>query len=312
MSYTKGQKVTLSSAALYESSTSKSRSSTISGTYYIWNAGTKNSRVRICEKKSYAGKSPASKYCTGWVNTAKISSKTTSGSEDTSSGTTSSGRYKKGQKIHLSGAAVYETSTAKTRTATVYDDYYIYSTTIKNGRIRICGKKSYAGKSPASKHCTGWVNVSKISTTKEENKDITTEEPSDVELSRWGYIGDVPFEVSNSLIRTLESFKWSGSANYGVHDRIGHRSIVEFTGASPESISFSIPLGTAMGSTPTEDFEKLRDYRDSGTPVLLAIGAKRYGYDSWVISEATFSGGKTRPDGDWVTATVSLSLTAYE
>ena len=66
-----GQKITLSKAPLYISSTSTKNVSKNgkSGTYYIWSAVTKNGRVRITTKASYVGKSGR---ITGWINIKDI------------------------------------------------------------------------------------------------------------------------------------------------------------------------------------------------------------------------------------------------
>lgn len=59
----KGDKVTLSKAPLYISSTAAKKSTTISGTYYIHSDGIINSRIRITTPKGCVD-------CTGWVNAA--------------------------------------------------------------------------------------------------------------------------------------------------------------------------------------------------------------------------------------------------
>lgn len=74
MGYKKGQKVKLKNVNCYESPEQKKTKKKRSGTYYIWSAATKNGRIRITDKKSHAGKEPASKYVLCWVKVVCIES----------------------------------------------------------------------------------------------------------------------------------------------------------------------------------------------------------------------------------------------
>ncbi|MDP4120165.1 MAG: glycoside hydrolase family 25 protein [Bacillota bacterium] len=64
-----GQKITLSKANLYVSSTATNASGTISGTYYLWDATVTNGRIRITNSTSNVGKTNA---VTGWITTSNI------------------------------------------------------------------------------------------------------------------------------------------------------------------------------------------------------------------------------------------------
>lgn len=72
MGYTTGQKITIKNAPYYVASDSAKSLGTKSGTFYIWSGATKNGRIRITSKKSYAGRNPASKYVTCWIKTSSI------------------------------------------------------------------------------------------------------------------------------------------------------------------------------------------------------------------------------------------------
>ena len=67
-----GDEVTLKNAPLYGASTSKSKATTVSGTYWVHSDGIINGRIRITTPKGCAD-------CTGWVNVAdcKAASQTT-------------------------------------------------------------------------------------------------------------------------------------------------------------------------------------------------------------------------------------------
>lgn len=137
MAYTKGQKVTLKNATSYESSTTSKAGKKRSGTYYIWSAATKNGRIRVTTKKSYAGKNPASKYVTCWVKTSSI-------------GGSSSGAKKqktdanKEQKKSTPTKKVPGTSpSSKDKTSTIInivDPSDVTPTSTANGQIGYLGK----------------------------------------------------------------------------------------------------------------------------------------------------------------------------
>lgn len=69
--YTSGTKVTLKNATVYASSTATSGTKK-SGTYYIYDSTAVNGRYRITNLASNCGKTPVSKYVTGWVSSSEI------------------------------------------------------------------------------------------------------------------------------------------------------------------------------------------------------------------------------------------------
>ena len=71
-----GAEVKLNNTNLFVSSTASSRSSTKTGTYYLWSADVVNNRVRITNTKSRVGQSG---QVTGWVNVSDIGAAAASG-----------------------------------------------------------------------------------------------------------------------------------------------------------------------------------------------------------------------------------------
>lgn len=68
-SYTAGTKVTLSRTALYASSTAKTKSSTKTGTFYLWSGEVVNGRIRVTNSTANVGKSG---QVTGWVDVSDL------------------------------------------------------------------------------------------------------------------------------------------------------------------------------------------------------------------------------------------------
>ena len=119
-----------------------------------------------------------------------------------------------GAKIALpsSGVLLYKTSEATqavTRLST--GSYYLWDTSIKNGRIRVTNQKSYAGKSDK---VTGWINVDDIDlpTTTTTKKTVTT-----IGLGK-GYGLEASIQLGSgswkSVILKNESTNWNGGATY--------------------------------------------------------------------------------------------------
>ena len=126
-----------------------------------------------------------------------------------------------------------------------------------------------------------------------------------------GCLGDIAFQVSSDVVRTISNVTWSGSVNYNTHARHLANSLVEFTGIAPDEITFDIVLSAALGVDPMTDINKIWEYERKGQTLPLVIGSKAYGKYRWVIKShkikmETFSGS-----GDLMSATVSISLLEY-
>lgn len=65
-----GAKLQLSGVALYASSTTTTKSTTVTGTYYVWDDDVVNGRIRITNSTSNVGKAG---QVTGWVNVSDVS-----------------------------------------------------------------------------------------------------------------------------------------------------------------------------------------------------------------------------------------------
>ena len=126
-----------------------------------------------------------------------------------------------------------------------------------------------------------------------------------------GCLGDIAFQVSSDMVRTISNVTWSGSANYNTHARHLTHSLTEFTGVGPDEISFAIVLSAFLGVNPMADLNKIWEYERSGQALTLIIGSKIYGKYRWVIHSHTVKLEHFDGNGDVLSATVSLSLLEY-
>ena len=98
-----------------------------------------------------------------------------------------------------------------------------------------------------------------------------------------GTLGEVVFSVSDSVVETITSFTWSGSARYSTHQRHLTHALTEFTGLDPDGITFDIFVSAYLGVDPMTEVVKIWNYERSGTAVPLTIGTHAYGKYRWSI-----------------------------
>ncbi len=166
-----GQAVILSKAPLYASSSATTVSSYITGTYYYWSSEIVNKRIRITNSKSRVG---LTGQVTGWID-APGSAPAQSTTDLISPSTLKAGQIFKVTNIPIYGSAT-STKVAKTITGT----YYLWSTQIVTGRIRITNALSRVG---VSGQVTGWVNVSDLGIAAKKSIDEVARE---VIEGKWG------------------------------------------------------------------------------------------------------------------------------
>lgn len=126
-----------------------------------------------------------------------------------------------------------------------------------------------------------------------------------------GCLGDIAFEVSDSVIRTLDKVTWSGSVNIQTHQRHLDNALQEFVSIDPDAITFTIKLSRYLGVDPMADIVKIFEYERGGIALPLTIGNKAYGKYMWLIKSH-----KTKMDlydrgGNLTSADVDVTLTEY-
>lgn len=126
-----------------------------------------------------------------------------------------------------------------------------------------------------------------------------------------GSIGDVVFETSSHRIRTLFDMKRTGAARLAQHERMNEKAITEFVGKGLESISFSMHLAGYLGVNPDKEAERLREYRDNGTPLLFVLNNKVVGENKWLIESINEDVERFGRDGEILSVNVELSLSEY-
>ena len=126
-----------------------------------------------------------------------------------------------------------------------------------------------------------------------------------------GCLGDIVFTVSDTTVRTLDNWAWSGSARYATHERHLTHALTEFTGLDPDKITFDITLSADLGVDPIAEVVKIWDIERSGREVPLTVGDKGYGKYRWNIIKHEMKVKATDKRGNVYAATVSVSLQEY-
>lgn len=126
-----------------------------------------------------------------------------------------------------------------------------------------------------------------------------------------GCLGDIVFEVSESVVRTLSDMKWSGSARIATHQRQGTHALTEYTGMDPDKIQFTVYLSAYLGVDPMTEIKKIWNYERSGTSLPLVIGDHAYGKYRWLIQKHSFAPQAFDARGNILVASLSLSLIEY-
>lgn len=126
-----------------------------------------------------------------------------------------------------------------------------------------------------------------------------------------GCLGDIVFEVSDAVIKTISSATWSGSASIHTHQRHLTNSLQEFVGIDPDEFTFSMTLSKYLGVEPLKDIETIFEYERGGVAVPLFVGTKAYGKDRWLIKSHTVKMESYDGQGNLTVATVDVVLTEY-
>lgn len=142
-------KLTLKNCPLYASSTSKTKSNTLTGTYYLWSNTAVSGRYRITNKASNVG---VSGQITGWIGSSYVTGTASSGSSSSSSPAA-------GDKLTLKKCPLYATATTSTKANTITGTYYLWSAAKTGNRYMITNSKANVGKSGK---ITGWIDKSYV------------------------------------------------------------------------------------------------------------------------------------------------------
>ena len=130
-------------------------------------------------------------------------------------------------------------------------------------------------------------------------------------MAQIGCLGNIVFEVSEKTVRTVDKFKWSGSARHAVHQRHGGNALSVFEGLDPDQLAFQICFTPQLGTEPMKEIWDLWRLMRKGTTLPLTIGEHAYGRYRWTITSMNIDAQYFDINGDIYYAAVSLKLQEY-
>lgn len=126
-----------------------------------------------------------------------------------------------------------------------------------------------------------------------------------------GCLGEIVFQVSDEIVKTINNMQWSGSVRFATHQRHLQNALTEFTGVDPDKMSFDIDLVEELGADPMVEMVKLLEYERAGEAAPLVIGEKAYGKYRWTILSHKMKTKAHDYKGSVSCVTVSVNLQEY-
>ena len=126
-----------------------------------------------------------------------------------------------------------------------------------------------------------------------------------------GCLGEIAFQVSEEIVKTIHNMQWSGSVRFSTHQRHLQNALTEFCGVDPDRMSFDIMLVEELGADPMVEMVKLWEYERAGEAVPLVIGEKAYGKYRWTILSHKMKAQAHDRKGNVSCVTVSVDLQEY-
>lgn len=126
-----------------------------------------------------------------------------------------------------------------------------------------------------------------------------------------GSLGEVVFEVSTERVRTFRDFQIQRSAKYSEHSIHGRKGLLEFTGLSAASMSFSIRLDAGLGVNPKEELNTLHDILNKHKAVPFILDGEPQGDGLWVLEGLDENHEIIDKHGTSIAVEVSLKLKEY-
>lgn len=126
-----------------------------------------------------------------------------------------------------------------------------------------------------------------------------------------GALGDIVFSVSRDKVNTIDNVKWETGVRFAEHDRHLKIPLLEFTGNSADTISFSLYYSVFLGVNPMAEIVKILNAKRAGKAMRFVIGTKAYGHYKWVITKTSKDLERYDGKGNLLVAKVSITLKEY-
>lgn len=126
-----------------------------------------------------------------------------------------------------------------------------------------------------------------------------------------GYFGNNRFEVSSKGVLPLQDFHRSTVPKKETIDRLGMKSLTEYTGPGLDTVTFTIKVNAELGQSPRKTLDKWTQLAAAGTVDVLVIGNKPLGTDLWMLTGADEGWDTLDGSGAVLKAGIDLSFEEY-
>ena len=125
-----------------------------------------------------------------------------------------------------------------------------------------------------------------------------------------GSLGGVVFYVSDKSVKTIKSMSWKKSYKYSEHKMHGRKSILEYTGQSPDEIELEVQASALLGVLPLQTMKDLDSMASASSVVNFILGTDVIG-TSWVITDIQASPDVFFADGTMISAPFKIKIKEY-
>ena len=122
----------------------------------------------------------------------------------------------------------------------------------------------------------------------------------------------ITFEVSSEKVLTFTNLSRTVKGRWTQHNIVDSKPKSEFLGPDLDGITFKVSLSAMHGVRPRKTLETIEKAVRKGTVLPFAIGGKKVGSNSWVITAVSEVWNCVYSKGELVTADVNLTLQEYE
>ena len=126
-----------------------------------------------------------------------------------------------------------------------------------------------------------------------------------------GYMGDVVFTTSDSMLRTITDMNRNGSARWTDHAVMCRKPVSQFIGPDLEQITFRIILSSQHGLNPNAELKRLRRMRDTGEVFPLIIAGRPISQNLWRLDSLMEDKGFYTGIGATLQITATVTLKEY-
>lgn len=126
-----------------------------------------------------------------------------------------------------------------------------------------------------------------------------------------GSLGEITFECSSEVFRTIKDYKREVKARYAEHKLVMKTPALEFLGADTQEISFRMIFSASLGVNPREESARLQKMCTEGEAMPLVLGSEVIGDGLWVVESVSESATAWDNKGNILLSEVDVRLKSY-